>query len=79
MEFVSIDENSKKHYKHTFQITITINKNSNEYSNMIYCMNKLNITAYSRYARRALLRMIESDMQEIQKQAQTGKNGNTDT
>jgi len=60
-------------------IAVHMYKDDDIYKSLEKCMQYRKIASYGKYAKIALLRMIESDMQEISKQAQTEKEGNTDT
>jgi hypothetical protein len=73
-------ETSAHHTKRDeLSITLHMYKDDNIYMSLEKCMQYRKIASYGKYAKIALLRMIESDMQEISKQAQTEKAGDTDT
>lgn len=60
-------------------IGIYIKKDDDIYKSLEKCMQYRKMTSCGKYAKIALLRLIESDIQEIEKHTQTENAENTDT
>lgn len=73
------ETSGKEISRERYTISINIYKDDDIYKSLEKCMQYRKIASCGKYAKIALLRMIETDMQEISKQAQTEKNGNIDT